>query len=134
MIKAKKTILVAGAWVPQILDAVGIECYIKPKKRQFFAIPARNAALQKLLFTRGSILLTVCPSLFCQSTEYTSDHFPRKKSIGLAYADDFPRAFKLEEDPQPEKNFYEYGIYQVLTKYFPQFRNVRLSSSLCRAV
>jgi glycine/D-amino acid oxidase-like deaminating enzyme len=43
----------------------------------------------------------------------------------VSYADDFPRAFMLEENPQPEKDFYEYGIYQVLVKYFPQFRDCR---------
>ena len=39
----------------------------------------------------------------------------------MAYADEFPRAFKLENDPEPEENYYRYGIYQVLVKYFPQF-------------
>ncbi|TEU05903.1 FAD-binding oxidoreductase, partial [Candidatus Bathyarchaeota archaeon] len=34
---------------------------------------------------------------------------------------EFPRAFKLEDEPQPEENYYQYGIYQVAIKYFPQF-------------
>jgi len=49
--------------------------------------------------------------------------------VKIARADDFPRRFKLEEDLQSEKSFYEYGIYQVLTKYFPQFKDVRASSA-----
>ena len=39
----------------------------------------------------------------------------------FSYGDDLPRAYKLEDDPQSEENCYRYGIYQVATKYFPQF-------------
>lgn len=128
-IKAKKTILVAGAWVPQILDAAGIECYIKPKKRQFFAIPAKDAALQKLLFSAGFNPVGCLPFTILPKLRVYIRPFSKEEVYWVGFVDDFPRAFKLEEDPQPEKNFYEYGIYQVLTKYFPQFRNVRLSSA-----
>jgi glycine/D-amino acid oxidase-like deaminating enzyme len=41
--------------------------------------------------------------------------------FGYPYADEFPRAFKIEDNPEPEENFYRYGLYQVLVKYFPQF-------------
>jgi glycine/D-amino acid oxidase-like deaminating enzyme len=129
VIKAKKTILAAGAWVSQILDAVGIECHIKPKKRQFFAIPARNAGLQKLLFTKGFNPVDCLPFTILPKHRIYIRPFSKEEVYWVGYADDFPRAFKLEEDPQPEKNFYEYGIYQVLTKYFPQFRDVRASQA-----
>lgn len=51
--------------------------------------------------------------------------FPEEGVFWVGYSDDFPRAYKLEENPQPEKNFYEYGLYQVLVKYFPQFKDCR---------
>jgi glycine/D-amino acid oxidase-like deaminating enzyme len=55
--------------------------------------------------------------------------FSKEQVYWVGYADDFPRGFKLEENPQAEKSFYEWGIYQVLTKYFPQFANVRANAS-----
>ena len=129
IIKAKKTILAAGAWIPQLLDSVGIECFIKPKKRQVFAVEAKNPLLKQLLFTQGFNSVSCIPFTILPKPRVLIRPFPTEGVFWLSYADDFPRAFKLEEDPQPEKNFYQYGIYQVLVKYFPQFRDCRPYSS-----
>jgi len=125
VIKAKKTILAAGAWIPQLLDAVGIECFIKPKKRQVFAVEAKKPELKKLLYTQGFNSVGCMPFTILPKPRILIRPFPAEGVFWLSYADDFPRAFMLEEDPQPEKGFYEYGIYQVLVKYFPQFRDCR---------
>jgi len=129
LIRAKKTILATGAWMAELLDSIGIECFIKPRKRQLFSVPAKDAALHRLLFTKefnqaGCLPFTVLPRprAFLRP-------FPTEGNFWVGYADDFPRPFKLEEDPQAEKNFYQYGIYQVLTKYFPQFKDCRPTSS-----
>jgi glycine/D-amino acid oxidase-like deaminating enzyme len=121
LIRAKKTIVAAGAWISQLLDPLGIECFIKPKKRQVFSVKARTEALKKLLFTReftdaGCLPFTILPkpSVYIRPA-------PEEDALWLAYADEFPRAFKLEDNPEPEENYYRYGIYQVLVKYFPQF-------------
>jgi len=123
VIKAKKTVLAAGAWIPQFLDAVGVECFIKPKKRQVFAIEAKKPELKQLLYTGGFNPVGCMPFTILPKPRVLIRPFPTEGVFWLSYADDFPRAFKLEEDPQPEKSFYEYGIYQVLVKYFPQFRD-----------
>jgi len=121
LIRARKTIVAAGAWVSQLLDPLGIECFVKPKKRQIFSVKAKTEALKKLLFTReftdvGCLPFTILPkpSVYIRPA-------PEEEALWLAYADEFPRAFKLENDPEPEENYYRYGIYQVLVKYFPQF-------------
>jgi glycine/D-amino acid oxidase-like deaminating enzyme len=129
MIKAKKNILAVGAWTPQLLDTVGIECYIKPKKRQIFAVEAKTSFLKKLLFTKGFNSVGCLPFTILPNPRVFIRPFPDECVFWLGYADEFPRAFKLEEDPQPEKNFYQYGIYQVLVKYFPQFKDRRPSSA-----
>ena len=123
LIEAKKTIVAAGAWISQLLDPLGIECFIKPKKRQIFSVKAKTEALKKLLFTReftdaGCLPFTILPkpSVYIRPA-------PEEDALWLAYADEFPRAFKLEDNPEPEENYYRYGIYQVLVKYFPQFTN-----------
>jgi glycine/D-amino acid oxidase-like deaminating enzyme len=121
LIRAKKTVVAAGAWISQLLDPLGIECFIKPKKRQIFSVKAKTEALRKLLFTReftdaGCLPFTILPkpSVYIRPA-------PEEDALWLAYADEFPRAFKLEDNPEPEENYYRYGIYQVLVKYFPQF-------------
>jgi glycine/D-amino acid oxidase-like deaminating enzyme len=121
LVRAKKTIIATGAWISQLLDSVGIECFIKAKKRQVFSVKAKTVALRKLLFTKnftdaGCLPFTILPkpSVYIRPA-------PEEDALWLSYADEFPRAFKIEDDPEPEENFYRYGIYQVLVKYFPQF-------------
>jgi glycine/D-amino acid oxidase-like deaminating enzyme len=123
LLKAKKTIIAAGPWVSQLLDPIGIESFVKAKKRQVFSVKAKTEALKKLLFSReftdaGCLPFTILP----KPSAYIRPA-PEEDALWLAYADEFPRAFKIEDDPQPEENYYTYGLYQVMSKYFPQFTN-----------
>ncbi len=120
-IKAKKTIVATGAWAAQLLDPLGIECFIKAKKRQIFSVKAKTDPLKKLLFSKeftdaGCLPFTIVP----KPSAYIRPA-PEEDALWLAYADEFPRAFKIEDDPQPEEDYYKFGLYQVLAKYFPQF-------------
>jgi len=123
MIRAKKVIVAAGAWIPSLLDTLGIECYIKPKKRQVFSVKANTDTLKKLLWTKGFSPVGCVPFTILPKPSVYFKPAPEEDAFWLSYGDEFPRAFELEEDPQPEENFYQYGIYQVLMKYFPQFKN-----------
>jgi len=129
LIKAKKTIVATGAWASQLLDPVGIECFIKAKKRQVFSIKAKTDALKKLLFCKeftdaGCLPFTILP----KPTAYIRPA-PEEEALWLAYADEFPRAFKVEEEPEAEENYYTYGLYQVMVKYFPQLTDCQPFSS-----
>jgi len=122
-IRAKKTIIAAGAWTPQLLDPLGIECFIKAKKRQIFSIKAKTEQLRKLLFSKeftdaGCLPFTILP----KPSAYIRPA-PEEDALWLAYADEFPRAFKIEDDPEPEEDYYRFGLYQVFVKYFPQFKD-----------
>jgi glycine/D-amino acid oxidase-like deaminating enzyme len=124
-IKAKKTVIAAGAWVSQLLDPIGIECFIKAKKRQIFSIKAKTESLKKLLFcgeftSAGCLPFTILP----KPTAYIRPA-PEEDALWLAYADEFPRAFKIEDEPEPEENYYKFGLYQVMVKYFPQFMDAQ---------
>lgn len=121
-IRAMKTIIAAGAWTAQLLDPLGIECFIKAKKRQIFSIKAKTESLRKLLFSEeftnaGCLPFTILP----KPSAYIRPA-PEEDALWLAYADEFPRAFKAEDNPEPEENYYRFGLYQVFVKYFPQFK------------
>jgi glycine/D-amino acid oxidase-like deaminating enzyme len=121
LVKAEKTIIAAGAWTTQLLDPLGIECFIKAKKRQIFSIKAKTDSLRKLLFSKeftnaGCLPFTILP----KPSAYIRPA-PEEDALWLAYADEFPRAFKIEDNPEPEENYYTFGLYQVFVKYFPQF-------------
>ncbi|MEM2119036.1 MAG: FAD-binding oxidoreductase [Candidatus Bathyarchaeia archaeon] len=122
-IKAKTTIVAAGAWTSQLLDPIGIECFIKAKKRQVFSVKANTEALRKLLFTKEFTQVGCLPFTILPKPSAYIRPAPEEDAFWLAYADEFPRAFKIEDNPEPEENYYSFGLYQVFVKYFPQFVN-----------
>ncbi|HVO36715.1 MAG TPA: FAD-binding oxidoreductase [Candidatus Acidoferrum sp.] len=120
-IAAKKTVVAAGAWMSKLLDPVGIECFVKARKRQVFSVKAASEGLKKLLYCKeftdaGCLPFTILP----KPSAYIRPS-PEEDALWLAYADEFPRSYKIEDDPEPEENYYQYGLYQVFVKYFPQF-------------
>jgi glycine/D-amino acid oxidase-like deaminating enzyme len=122
-LKSKKMIVATGAWLSQLLDPIGIECFVKARKRQVFSVKAKTEALRKLLLSKeftdaGCLPFTILP----KPSAYIRPA-PEEDALWLAYADEFPRAFKIEDDPEPEENYYRYGLYQVIVKYFPQFKD-----------
>lgn len=123
--KAKKTILATGAWTATLLDPVGIECFIKAKKRQVFSIKADKEPLRKLMETPGYNEEGIMPFIILPKPKIWLKPVPEEGAFWTGFADDFPREFKVEDEPLPEAEFYEYGIYQVLSKYFPQFKGAR---------
>jgi len=121
LVKAKKTIVAVGAWVSQLLDPIGIECFIKAKKRQVFSVKAKTEGLKKLLLSKEFTNAGCLPFTILPKPSACIRPVPEEDALWLAYADEFPRAFKIEEEPEPEESFYKYGLYQVIVKYFPQF-------------
>jgi len=121
VIKAEKTVVATGPWLAQLLDGVGIECHVKARKRQVFSVKADTEALKKLLHTTdfshaGSLPFTILPKPHI----YIRPNL-EGENFGVAYSDEFPRAFRVEEHPKPEADFYVHGLQPVVAKYLPQF-------------
>ena len=121
VIKAKKTIIAAGTWASTILDQLGIDAFMNPIKRQLFSVRANTEELKQLLYAKGFTKENCMPFTILPNPRVYIKPALEEDSFWFSYGDHFPRGFKLEDDPQPEENFYKYGIYQVATKYFPQF-------------
>ncbi len=128
-VKAKKTVVCVGAWASKLLDPIGIETHVKPIKRQIFCVKAKSEFLSKLLWTKGFNREGCMPFLILPKPKVYIKPALEEESFWLCYGDEFPRAYKLEEEPQPEENFYKYGIYQIVVKYLPQFRGATYSSA-----
>ncbi|MCW3984945.1 MAG: FAD-binding oxidoreductase [Candidatus Bathyarchaeota archaeon] len=120
-IKAKKTIIAAGVWANTLLHQIGVYAPMEPIKRQLFSVQASTTELRQLLNVEGFNAENCMPFTILPEPAVYIKPALEENAFWLSYGDHFPRAFKLEDDPQPEENFYRYGIYQVVTKYFPQF-------------
>ncbi|UCH56970.1 MAG: FAD-binding oxidoreductase [Candidatus Bathyarchaeota archaeon] len=122
-IKAETTVIAAGAWSESLLDPIGFDSFMRPKKRQLFAFKdPRLDGLFKVegLNDYGAMPLTVLPKASILFRPELSEG-----SIWLGCADNLGRRFKLEDDPKAEEDYYTNNVYHALVKYFPCFKDVR---------
>jgi glycine/D-amino acid oxidase-like deaminating enzyme len=120
---ADTTVVAAGVWSERLLGPVGFDALMRPKKRQLFVFKDQKlAGLLKVrdLNDQGALPLTILPKAGVYLKAELSEG-----SFWLGCADDLGRAFGLEDDPQPEEDYYTNNVYHVLVKYFPCFEDVR---------
>ncbi len=126
-INAETTVVACGVWASTLLDPVGLDSYMRPKKRQLFAF--KDPQIEPIMKTKGlnkegALPLTILPTAgILLKSELTEG------SIWLGCADWIPRKFELEEDPQAEEDYYTNNIYHALVMYFPDFEDVRPMNS-----
>jgi len=121
-IHAETTIIAAGCWTNQLLDPVGMDAHVKPKKRQIFSV--RSQKIEELLETEGFNELGLLPLTILPRAGVFIRPERAERGFWVGAADELGRPFLFEEDPQAERDYYTYGIYPVLSKYFPQFKDV----------
>jgi glycine/D-amino acid oxidase-like deaminating enzyme len=122
-INAEKTVVAAGAWAQRLLDPVGLDSFQRPKKRQIFAF--KDQKLEPFFNVKGLNEMGVMPLTILPKANILFRPELSEGSVWLACADELGRGFGLEEDPQPEEDYYTNNIYHVLVKYFPCFEDVR---------
>jgi glycine/D-amino acid oxidase-like deaminating enzyme len=126
-IKADTIVVATGARTPILLDPVGIDCLIKPKKRQVFQI--KGTPVEKLLNTEGFNELNTIPFTILPKNGVCVRPVRGEKSLWIETEDDLGRAYGYEEEPMPEESYFTYGIYPILTEYFPSLANIRPANS-----
>jgi glycine/D-amino acid oxidase-like deaminating enzyme len=122
-IEAETTVVAAGVWAGRLLEPLGFDPMMRPKKRQLFAFkdPRLDGLFKVEGFNEyGTLPLTILPKASILFKPELSEG-----SIWLGCADDVGRAFGLEDDPQAEEDYYTNNVYHVLVKYFPCFEDVR---------
>jgi FAD-dependent oxidoreductase domain-containing protein 1 len=122
-ISAEKTVVAVGAWAQRLLDPLGLDSFQRPKKRQIFAF--KDQKLEPFFKVEGFNEIGVIPLTILPKANILFRPELSEGSIWLACADNLGRGFKLEEDPQPEEDYYTNNIYHVLVRYFPCFEDVR---------
>jgi len=125
-ILADTIVLSAGTRNPLLLDPLGVDCMIKPRKNQLFQI--RGPAIQRLLNTDGFNKLSTIPFTILPKGEVYFRPVKRENSFWIAAVAGLGCPFGLEEEPPAEESYYTGNIYPVLSEYFPCFRNLRPSN------
>ncbi|MGC9072367.1 MAG: NAD(P)/FAD-dependent oxidoreductase [Acidilobus sp.] len=117
---AKKVISAVGAWSPELLNAIGLDSFSRPKKRQLFVVKALGD-LGPLLKAEGFNRLGYMPFTILPKGAYVRPN-PLEGTFWVGMADELGRPFRREDNPQPEERFYTYGILPVLATYLPKFQ------------
>jgi len=125
-IRAKTTLIAAGAWEKELLDPIGIDSHIKPKKRQLFQV--KGSSLEPLIKCHGFSDTGTLPFTIIQKSGIYIKPEPRENCIYVGCADDIGRAYNL--NVEPEREYYENSILPVLVEVFPQFKNAQLASMI----
>ncbi|MEM1922625.1 MAG: FAD-binding oxidoreductase [Nitrososphaerota archaeon] len=119
--EADTFILAAGAWTQELLDPIGIDSYIKPKKRQVFAAHARGD-LEAFFNVQGFNSYGTLPMTFIPRGPFVVPRV-RDRSIWMGLSDDIGRKWGI--DFEAEDIFYYDNVYPLLRKIFPIIEGAR---------
>ncbi|MEM0156410.1 MAG: FAD-binding oxidoreductase [Thermoplasmataceae archaeon] len=125
--RADTFIIATDVWTTQLLDPLGIDSHVRPKKRQIFTLGGKEVedmVLHSSINSDGIMPFTILPShgVYLRPA-------PKERSLWIGLADDLGRDFSFTEDPQPEPDFYSYNMAQVLAAYLPVVSTSRTTSS-----
>lgn len=130
-IYADTVVVAAGTWVNQLTDPIGVDGRVKSKKRQLFRVATEGSkALKSILKTRGFNKLDLLPFTILPKGVYLRP-VRQEESFWIGCADKLGRSFKYvqtEDDWKSEQSYFEQGMYPVLSKYIPAFRDIRPAS------
>jgi len=123
VIEAETTVVATGAWAGRLLEPIGFDPCMRPKKRQIFVLS--DEKLNKLFNIEGFNQYRVLPFTILPKSRLFLKVEPYERSVWVGCSDEIGRAFALEDDPQPELEYYKDDIYPILMKYLPCFRDLR---------
>jgi glycine/D-amino acid oxidase-like deaminating enzyme len=119
---AETYLVAAGIRAPLLLDPIGIDCLIKPRKNQVFQF--RGASLDRLLATKGFNEQNTTPFTILPGGRVYFRPVPKERSLWVASSHGFGDPFKPEEEPLADESFYTHNIYPILGEYYPCFANL----------
>ena len=126
-IGADTVVLATGVRAPLLLDQLGVDCLIKPQKRQIF--PVHGKPLEGLLNAKGFNEHDTIPMTILPRNGVILRPLRKEKGFWVQAGDGLGRSFGLEEEPVAEEPFFNHNIYPILTEYLPCFTNLRSANS-----
>ena len=120
-------VMCTDVWTTDLMSPIGVDSHIRPKKRQIFQVS--GAEISTFVGKRFDGSPGTCPFMILPSSSIYLRPEPKSKSFWISTADEIGRPYSYEDDPQPEKEFYELGMLPVAQEYLPQLKNSKVTSS-----
>ncbi|MFG1519530.1 MAG: FAD-binding oxidoreductase [Thermoplasmataceae archaeon] len=123
---ASEFLFATDVWTTALLDPLGIDSHVRPKKRQIFQVS--GSQIQEMVSQSPYTDSKVYPFTILPSRGVYLRPAPKEKSFWIGVADDIGRDFSFNENPEPEDDFYELSLYQLAQAYIPSIRSSRVTS------
>lgn len=124
-IVADRYVIATDVWATQLLDPIGIDSHIRPKKRQVFQVSSEE--IEKMLFSARFTNTDIFPFTILPSNGVYMRPAPREKSFWVGVADEIGRDYTFTDDPVAERRYYDYNVIQVIQSYVPCFSDGRVT-------
>lgn len=108
-------ILANDVWVSQLSRPAGIESFVSPKKRQIFQIKGKD--VQKFFRPSPFSNYNALPFTFLPKVEFYARPSFTENSIWVGGSDELNRPIEIEDEPTPEKEYFEYNLAPILRQY-----------------
>ncbi len=122
---ASTFITAADVWSTGLLDPTGIDSHIRPKKRQIFQTGGK--VVEEMLFGWDKNPDGIMPFTILPKSGIYIRPAPRYRSLWIGVADDYNRDFSFTENPEAEREFFDYSIAQVVNSYFPALKDQKVT-------
>jgi glycine/D-amino acid oxidase-like deaminating enzyme len=122
-IEAETTIVATGVWSGRLLDAIGVDSYMRAKKRMIFVFDHQK--LKRLINSQGFNEFGKLPLVQLPDAKVYIKADLQEDNIWVAVTEDLGREYGLEDDPQANERAYTANAYHGLAKYFPCFDDIR---------
>jgi glycine/D-amino acid oxidase-like deaminating enzyme len=122
-LKAETTVVATGAWSAELLDPIGFDSIMRPKKRCMFVF--KDPKLERFYNTKGFNDHSVIPFTQLPSAGVYIKPDPSEGTLWVSVTEDLGREYLLEDDPEANERVYSENAYYALVKYLPCFKDVR---------
>jgi glycine/D-amino acid oxidase-like deaminating enzyme len=131
ILKTDNLILTTGAWINQLLDPIGINSSVKPKKRQLFRLCGlegfvnnekfknKQKSIPFLILPIGGVFIKPIPEVRCVDVGTSDDIGRRFETRTLESEKKENLDNRYLDNPQGELEFYLTNVLPVLELYFP---------------
>ena len=113
-VEAEATIVAAGAEAYRLLEPVGVHPPGLPQKREVHVLRGPGVAehLSRDPWGRGTPFILLPGGVYIRPVH-------EEASVWVGAGSRLGRPYAWEEEPRPERGFYEYGVLPVLRAYLP---------------
>ena len=121
---ADNYVFATDVWTTELLDPLGIDSHIRPKKRQIFR--AGGQEVERMLNDSCFNDSGMFPFTILPGTGIYLRPAPREKAFRVSVADEIGRNFSFTENPETEDDFYNYNVRPTVQEYLPTFKTSKL--------